>query len=106
MTSSYNDPPFVPHMDLLISNAGDLIMKADLGGIRSGDVEITVEENRVRIRGQRRDSDADHAQTLLIKEIPVGPFECVLEVPRGFALSAAKAAYLNGVLRITVPPKR
>jgi HSP20 family molecular chaperone IbpA len=106
MTPSYNDPPFVPHLDLLISNSGDLVMKADLSGLRSGDIEIAVEENRVRIKGRRRDSDSDHARMLLIKEIPVGPFEGVVEFPRGFALSAAKATYLNGVLCITVPPAR
>ena len=93
-------------MDLLISNSGDLVMKVDLSGMRSGDIEITVEGNSVRIKGKRRDSDADHARTLLLKEIPVGPFEGILEIPRGFALSAAKSAYHNGVLRITVPPEQ
>ena len=36
-------------------------------------------------------------------EINYGPFESVLELPPGYDLSQAKAAYLNGFLRIDVP---
>jgi len=106
MNPSYDYPPFVPHMDLLVSGSGDLIMKVDLSGIRSGDVEITIEGNKVRIRGKRLDADAEHARKLLIKKIPAGPFEGIFEIPSGFDLSAAKSAYHNGVLRVTVPPEQ
>jgi len=36
-------------------------------------------------------------------EISYGPFESLLEVPSDYDLSQAKAAYLNGFLRIDVP---
>jgi HSP20 family molecular chaperone IbpA len=36
-------------------------------------------------------------------EINYGPFESVLELPSGYDLTQAKAAYLNGFLRIDVP---
>jgi HSP20 family molecular chaperone IbpA len=36
-------------------------------------------------------------------EINYGPFESALELPPGYDLSQAKAAYLNGFLRIDVP---
>jgi HSP20 family molecular chaperone IbpA len=36
-------------------------------------------------------------------EINYGPFESVLELPEGYDLGLAKAAYLNGFLRIDVP---
>ena len=36
-------------------------------------------------------------------EINYGAFESVLELPSGYDLSQAKAAYLNGFLRIDVP---
>ena len=36
-------------------------------------------------------------------EINYGPFESVLELPPGYDLGQAKAAYLNGFLRIDVP---
>ena len=36
-------------------------------------------------------------------EINYGPFECVIEIPPGYDLSRAKAAYQNGFLRVEVP---
>ena len=39
-------------------------------------------------------------------EINYGPFESVLELPPGYDLSQAKAIYVNGFLRIDVPPAR
>jgi len=42
----------------------------------------------------------------LVMEISYGPFESVLELPAGYDLSQAKAAYVNGFLRIDVPLAR
>jgi HSP20 family molecular chaperone IbpA len=36
-------------------------------------------------------------------EISYGPFESILELPPAYDLTRAKAAYLNGFLRIDVP---
>ena len=37
-------------------------------------------------------------------EINYGPFESVLDLPPGYDLGQAKAIYVNGFLRIDVPP--
>ena len=37
-------------------------------------------------------------------EINYGPFETVLDLPPGYDLGQAKAIYVNGFLRIDVPP--
>jgi HSP20 family molecular chaperone IbpA len=39
-------------------------------------------------------------------EISYGTFESMLELPPGYDLSQAKAAYVNGFLRIDVPLAR
>jgi HSP20 family molecular chaperone IbpA len=36
-------------------------------------------------------------------EIHYGSFECVIEIPPGYDLAQAKAAYQNGFLRVDVP---
>ena len=36
-------------------------------------------------------------------EINYGSFECVIEIPAGYDLSQARAAYQNGFLRVDVP---
>jgi HSP20 family molecular chaperone IbpA len=56
------------------------------------------------ISGQRPDGGRLGAKcSFLVMEINYGPFECVIEIPAGYELSQAKAAYQNGFLRVEVP---
>ncbi len=96
---------WIPNTNVFISKAGDLIIKVDLSGLLAGDLEITVEDKTLTIKGVRRDSEAGNSRQQLITEIPEGPFESVVEVPSGFDMSASNSAYLNGILRIVVPPQ-
>lgn len=95
-------PHWVPNTDVYVTDAG-LVVKVELAGMRSEHLEITVEGNRLRISGNRPDGCRAAKCSFLVMEINYGPFESVLEVPPGYDLSQAKAAYLNGFLRIDVP---
>ena len=92
----------VPNTDVYATDNG-LVVKVELAGMRSDNLEITVESNRLRISGTRPDGCRAPKCNFLVMEINYGPFESVLELPPGFDLSQAKAAYLNGFLRIDVP---
>jgi HSP20 family protein len=92
----------VPNTDVYATDAG-LVIKVELAGMRSEHLEITVEGNRLRISGNRPDGCRAAKCSFLVMEINYGPFESVLEVPPGYDLGQAKAAYLNGFLRIDVP---
>lgn len=93
---------WVPNTDVYATDGG-LVVKVELAGMRSEHLEITVEGNRLRISGNRPDGCRAAKCSFLVMEINYGPFESVLEVPPGYDLSQAKAAYLNGFLRIDVP---
>jgi HSP20 family protein len=93
---------WVPNTDVYTTDSG-LVVKVELAGMRSEHLEITVEGNRLRISGNRPDGCRAAKCNFLVMEINYGPFESVLEVPAGYDLSQAKAAYLNGFLRIDVP---
>ncbi len=93
---------WVPNTDVYETDSG-LVIKVELAGMRSENLEITVEGNRLRISGNRPDGCRAAKCRFLIMEISYGPFESVLELPSGYDLSQAKAAYLNGFLRIDVP---
>ena len=94
---------WVPNTDVYASDSG-LVIKVELAGMRSENLEITVEGNRLRISGDRPDTCRAHKASFLVMEINYGPFESVLELPNGYDLSQARASYLNGFLRIDVPP--
>jgi HSP20 family protein len=93
---------WVPNTDVYATDNG-LVVKVELAGMRSEHLEITVEGNRMRIAGNRPDGCRAAKCSFLVMEINYGPFESVLDLPSGYDLGQAKAAYLNGFLRIDVP---
>src|SRR6266404_8222700 len=93
---------WVPNTDVYATDSG-LVVKVELAGMRSEHLEIIVEGSRLRISGTRPDGCRAAKASFLVMEINYGPFETVLELPPGYDLSQARAAYLNGFLRIDVP---
>jgi len=94
---------WIPNTDVYVAE-GNLIIKVELAGMRREDLELTVEGNRLMISGQRPDDSRGSKCKFLVMEINYGSFECVIEIPPGYDLSLAKAAYQNGFLRVDVPP--
>jgi HSP20 family protein len=93
---------WVPNTDVYATDEG-LVIKMELAGMRSENLQITVEGNQLCISGQRPDGGRAAKFSFLAMEINYGSFENVLDVPSGYDLSQAKASYLNGFLRIDVP---
>jgi HSP20 family protein len=93
---------WIPNTDVYATDTG-LVVKVELAGMKSENLEITVEGHRLRISGSRPDVCRAHKCNFLVMEISYGPFESVLELPSGYDLSQAKAIYVNGFLRIDVP---
>lgn len=93
---------WVPSTDVYVSDGG-LVVKVELAGMRREDLELVVEGNRVRIAGYRPDGCRAAKCKFLAMEINYGAFETVIELPKGYDLTRAKAAYQNGFLRIDVP---
>ena len=93
---------WVPNTDVYACDDG-LVIKVELAGMRREDLELTIEENRLRISGHRPDGCRAPKCKFLVMEINYGFFESVIELPEGYDLSQAKAAYQNGFLRIDVP---
>ncbi|MEW6158546.1 MAG: Hsp20/alpha crystallin family protein [Verrucomicrobiota bacterium] len=95
---------WVPNTDVYVCDEG-LVIKVELAGMRKEDLELVVEGNRVKISGHRPDGCRAPKCKFLVMEINYGAFETVIELPSGYDLGQAKAAYQNGFLRIDVPLK-
>ncbi|HZT21995.1 MAG TPA: Hsp20/alpha crystallin family protein [Verrucomicrobiae bacterium] len=91
-----------PNTDVYTTDTG-LVVKVELPGMKSENLEITVEGNRLRIAGNRPDACRARKCSFLMMQISYGPFETELDLPPGYDLSQAKAIYVNGFLRIDVP---
>jgi HSP20 family molecular chaperone IbpA len=102
--SSPQRPYWIPNVDVFIAPSRDLIVCVELSGMQTDDFEINTEGTKLRITGKRPDSGIATAQHALVHEINAGPFDCVLDIPSDFDLWRFSSAYVNGTLRITVPP--
>ena len=97
-----HDTHWVPNTDVYITD-GAIIIKVELAGMQRENLELTIDGTRLRIRGQRPDGCRPPKCKFLVMEINYGGFESVIELPAGYDLTQAKAAYQNGFLRIDVP---
>ena len=93
---------WVPNTDVYVTEQS-LVIKVELAGMRKEDLELTVEANRLTITGHRPDGCRAPKCKFLVMEINYGSFQSVIELPPGYDLGQAKAAYQNGFLRIDVP---
>src|SRR4026207_806545 len=71
---------WVPNTDVYVTDDG-LVIKVELAGMRREDLELTIDENRLRISGQRPDGCRAPKCKFLVMEINYGVFESVIELP-------------------------
>ena len=93
---------WVPNTDVYVSESG-VVIKVELAGMQRENLELVIEGNRLKISGQRGDGCRIGHCKFLVMEINYGAFESLIELPPGYDLNEAKAAYQNGFLRIDVP---
>lgn len=96
---------WVPNTDVYVTE-DTLVIKVELAGMRKEDLALSVEGNRLTIKGHRPDGCRAPKCKFLVMEINYGSFQSVIELPPGYDLGQAKAAYQNGFLRIDVPQGR
>ncbi|MGZ4967756.1 MAG: Hsp20/alpha crystallin family protein [Chthoniobacterales bacterium] len=80
----------------------------DLAGVEKSMIDLTVEPQRVVVRGSREapEPTADHAVQLLALEIDYGPFEREVLLPIEVDVERTHAEQENGLLWITLPAKK
>jgi HSP20 family protein len=97
-TSGYRRLP----LDVTESEEG-YVVNASVPGINPDDVEITIEEDVLTIKGEfSKDSEIEE-ETYLIRERRAGSFSRSIRFPVEVNAEAVDAIYENGVLTLNVP---
>lgn len=78
---------------------------ADLPGFDANDVDVSVQENTLTIRGERRREEIKENETLHRVEREYGVFERSFSLPRSADAENIRATYKDGVLSLTVPKR-
>ena len=87
----------------VIQKDDDVVVKASLPGVKSDDVDVSVEDNILTLRARRLSEAEGENATYLIQERPVGSFYRALRLPDTVDTDKIDCTYENGVLTITMP---
>ena len=82
---------------------GKLFIKAELPGVDAKDLEVTITERELVIKGERNSEKDEKEKNYSYREISYGSFERRFALPEGVKTEELKAKFSNGLLEITVP---
>ncbi len=76
---------------------------ADLPGLQKEDFSISVENNRLTLKGERKAEKETQEKGYHYSERSYGSFSRVMDFATDIQADQVKAAYKNGVLEVTLP---
>lgn len=92
---------WAPAMDVL-SQDGDLVVRAELPGMKQEDVDITIQNGVLTISGEHKAEREDERGGYYMRERRRGSFRRSLTLPENVDESKIHARFQSGVLEVTV----
>ena len=80
-----------------------VVLKAELAGMRPDDIDISVEDNVLTIKGERKFEEKVDEERYYRVERRYGSFSRSLALPQGVRADDIEANYEDGVLEVRVP---
>ncbi len=97
--------PLAPAVESFV-RGDEYVVRADLPGVDPSDLEVSVEGDRLWIRGERKEVHEGNGSSRFYKEIRYGRFERNVALPSGVDPDTVRASYHNGVLEVTMKAPR
>jgi HSP20 family protein len=91
-----------PRVDIFEKN-GDMVLEAELPGLKKDDIDVRVENNVLTLRGERKHETEAKDSDYYRSERTYGAFSRSFTLPSTVATDKIEAAYRDGVLRLTLP---
>jgi HSP20 family protein len=82
---------------------GKLFIKVELPGVDSKDLDVSITDRELVIKGERKAEKDEKEKDYTYREISYGSFERRFVIPEGVKTDDLKAAFTNGILEISVP---
>ena len=93
---------WMPEIDIF-EREGKLVIRADLPGVKRGDVQVRVEGETLIVKGHREEEKEVNEKDYHHSERRTGAFTRTLTLPEGFSPDTIEATYKHGVLEVTIP---
>jgi HSP20 family protein len=100
--TSEREMPWMPSVESYTKD-NQLVFKAELPGVDPKDLDISVTDRELIIKGERRAEKGTKEENYVYKEISYGSFERRFVLPESAKTDELKAKFANGILEITVP---
>ena len=98
------DREFSPALDV-VERSDDYLITVDLPGVKQEDLDVTVADNIVTIKGEKRDIREHKEGKVFRKETWEGSFQRTLSLPAGADPGGIEATMKDGVLELTLPKR-
>ena len=95
---------WVPAINVL-EREDAIVIQADLPGLKAEDVEVTVEEGTLNIRGERKLEEANEGETYHRVERLYGVFERSFTLSNSVDTTKIDARFKNGEMTLTLPKR-
>jgi HSP20 family protein len=96
------DRGWVPAIDVVREN-GNLLLRANVPGIKPDEVKIEVEDGVLTVSGEREESGEEKDADYVRRERSYGSFSRSLALPSGVDAGAIKATTKDGIVEVTIP---
>jgi HSP20 family protein len=80
-----------------------ILIRASVPGVKPDDVEITIEGNTVKIRGETKAQQAEEGATYMLQEQHYGSFSRTIDLGMPVQAEKAEAKFENGLLTLMIP---
>ncbi len=94
--------PWTPTVDVQHCN-GDLVVTAELPGLKKEDVKVELTDDSLVIQGERKQEFTEDHEGFHSVERSYGQFYRSIPLPEGAKTDQAKAELTDGVLKVSVP---
>jgi HSP20 family protein len=93
---------WAPAVDM-VDHEDEIVLRADLPGLTEKDIEVTVQDGTVVIRGERKEETEEKKEDYYCCERSYGVFARTLPLPTGVDADRVKATFKAGVLEVHLP---
>lgn len=94
---------WAPAVDV-VDRKDELLLRADLPGLTEKDIDVTVKDNTLTLRGQRKEEkEIKEGEEYYCCERWTGAFSRTLTLPPGINAEKVAASFKNGVLEVHIP---
>src|SRR5688500_1510238 len=89
----------------VIEMTDEVRLLMEVPGIDASELEMTIDNNVLRVSGEKRATQADEGAAWRLTERRYGRFERSFVLPRDVRSDAVEASYENGVLHVLLPKR-